>query len=202
MRSSDSRYLQHSTRGTLRVGPQFPCRADLGPRSQGLPRGDLTSRHAESVSQAYMARSRSRHGTESLHGPAAGPSHRPCGPRPLAADLGYPPDRVISVTLQTAVLVPLVMAVMRAERPMLRLPAGLGQGLPAVPAASSRAGGGPVVDKLHACHADSRPGRWRARSASGAPPGALAGAGRRLAAGLVSPRRPARSGIRPRGCRR
>ena len=30
----------------------------------------------------------------------------------------------------------------------------------------------------------------------------LAGAGRRMPAGLVSPRRPARSGIRPRGCRR
>ena len=29
----------------------------------------------------------------------------------------------------------------------------------------------------------------------------LAGAGRRMPAGLVSPRRPARSGIRPRGCR-
>jgi Domain of unknown function (DUF427) len=32
-------------------------------------------------------------------------------------------------------------------------------------------------------------------------PAPLRGAGRRLVAGLVSPRRPARSGIRPRGCR-
>ena len=41
MGSPDNRYLQDSSHGTRTVGPQFPCRADLGPWNRGSLAGIL-----------------------------------------------------------------------------------------------------------------------------------------------------------------